>query len=417
MAPMLLLLATAAAWDSEPQPLTFGDEVDVFHSAGFSTGYVPSGSPIQVQFAIESVGGARVGMDAEASLSWPDALVFDLAPEVATGELLLDASLDAVTSVAIDLSDWGYYGTFEIDRRSFGMDAYAPFEPLVLEGSAEDYVELLDPGDALQLIAYSFEIIAGLSLDFTTELHTEARAGFGGVEVRADEHSMVQEGQHLGIDYTPTSDRLVEVVYLAEWDAGLDLVFTPALEACSDLFGCVTVLEFDLPIALIDDTFVQDFPALFPVFPLPLLVLEPVEGDLGDVPLGTAISLDIPVGNEGSLLLEGVARIEGSTDFSVFPASFSATPGATDGVVVSFIATSEGPQSATLVLETNDPGQPEVTVALYANGASPAGEDEGEDTELIVKPLDGCGCATGGAAPPLGFGLLALGLVWRRRRR
>lgn len=416
MGAMLLLIAAALAWDSEAQPVTLADEADVYHSAGFSTGYVPSGSPVQVQFAIESVGGARVSMDAESQLSWPDAVYFDLFPEAGTGELVLDASLDAVTSVAIDLSDWGYYGTFEIDRRSFGMDAWADFEPLVLDGSVQDHVELVDPGDALQLIAYSFEIIAGLSLDFTTELRAEARAGFGAVEVRADGEPMVMEGQHVPLEYEPTSDRVVEVVYSAQWDAGIDLVFTPALDACADLFGCVTVVEFDLPVTLIDDSFIQDFPAVFPVFPLPLLELGVVDQDLGDVPVGTVASVDVPVANEGSLLLEGTARIEGSTDFSVFPPSFSATPGSTDGVVVSFLPSTEGPQTATLVLESNDPGQPEVRVDLGANGASLADEDEGEDIEVITKPLQGCGCASTPTGLSLPLGLLAAALAWRRRR-
>lgn len=416
MIPMLLLISVALAWDSEPQPVTLADEVDVYHSAGFSTGYVPSGSPVQVQFAIESVGGARVSMDAETQLSWPDAVYFDLVPEPGTGELVLDASLDAVTSVAIDLSDWGYYGTFEIDRRSFGMDAWTDFEPLVLDGSVQDYVELVDPGDALQLIAYSFEIIAGLSLDFATELRAEARAGFGAVEVRADGEPMVMEGQHVPLDYAPTSDKVVEVVYSAQWDAGLDLVFTPALEACADLFGCVTVVEFDLPVALIDDSFVQDFPAVFPVFPLPLIEVGEFDADFGDVPVGTVATVDVPVTNLGSLLLEGTARTEGSADFSVFPTSFSATPGATDGVVVSFLPSGEGAQSATLVLESNDPGQPELRIDLVANGASLAGEDEGDDIEVVTKPLQGCGCASSPTGRSLPLGILAVALAWRRRR-
>lgn len=229
---------------------------------------------------------------------------------------------------------------------------------------------------------------------------------------------MVVEGQHLLLGYERTSDLLVETRYTAAWDSALDLVFTPALEACADPFGCFTVLEFELPINLVSDSFLQDFPDLFPVFPLPLLEVGLDQADFGDVDVGTVQSVEVPLLNDGSLLLEGTATIEGSGDFTVFPETFSALPGSTDGVVVSFRPNAEGPQSASLVLTSSDPGQPEVVIPLVANGFVPE-TDEGEDVDdSIVKPLDGCGCASRQGSPAGVAGLLvALSALWVRRRR
>lgn len=120
---MLLLDGLAWAYESEAQPVRLADEVELFSSAEFTTGRLPADSPVQVEFRVEANGGAGVGMDGEGALTWPDALTLLFTGEPGSGILVLDASLDAVTEVTIDLSDYGYEGTFEIDRRSLAMDA------------------------------------------------------------------------------------------------------------------------------------------------------------------------------------------------------------------------------------------------------------------------------------------------------
>ncbi len=411
---MFLLVSLAAAFDSEPQSVVFEDLVDVFASAEFSTGYVPSGSPVQVQFALESTGGVAVSMEGDANLSWPAALTLQYLPTAGSGLLLLDASIDAVTSIAIDLSDWGYYGTFELDRRSLPMDADAVFEPFVLDGAAEPTVEVVDPGDSTTLIDYAYEILPGLSLVFDASVRPEAGVTFTGVGILADGVAIEAEEAAIAIPYEVTGERLVETVFEADWTATLDLVLRPEIQVCADIFGCVTVAAFDIPITLLDDAFRQDFPTVYPVFPLPVLAPGLATADFGDLELGALQNLDLPIDNEGMLSLTGTARIEGSEDFRVYPTTFTALPGGADGLVVTFAPTVPGPQSASLILSSNDPGQPEVTIPLTANGVE--GDVAGTDEVIVTKPLDGCGCATGTNPTPAALLVLAASLLARRRR-
>lgn len=410
---MLFVLA-AFAFDSEPQDVVFSDLADVFSGAEFSTGFVPAGSPLQVQFAIESTGGVAVDMEGVGNLSWPAALTLAFDPVEEGGMFLLDASLDAVTTIAIDLSDWGYYGVFELDRRSLTMDAITTFTPFALEGSIVDRVEVVDPGDATTLIDYSYEIIVGLSLDFTAELRPEAVVGMHGVAIEAGESAIEYDGAAILVPYEPAADLLVDATYVAEWDARLDLILTPTIEACTDLFGCFTIAAFDIPIALIDDTFDRAFPPVRPIFPLPLLSVGVSEVAFGDVVENSIATAEVPLGNQGSLPVYGDARIEGSDAFTVYPTTFNALPGTEDGLMVTFTPVEGAPTEAFLILSSNDPGQPEVIIPL--NGGIAVPEDVlGEDEVTVTKTLDGCGCGTGTAVSLLPA-LLGLAALSRRRR-
>jgi len=413
---MLLLLSHALAHDSEPQPLVFEDLVDVYQGAEFSTGFVPSGSPVQVQFAIESTGGVDVSLEGTGHVSWPNALTLLLEPTEGSGLFLLDASLDAVTTLAIDLSDWGYYGTFELDRRSLAMDGSAVFEPFVLDGAADEYVEVVDPGDSTSLIDYAYEILPGLSLEFLASLRPEAAVGFSGVAIFANGDAIEHEGQALAVEYEPVGDLLLETIYEADWEASLSLVVTPELQVCADPFGCVTLAAFDIPIPLLESSERRDFPSLYPIYPLPLVEPGMDQADFGTVAVGSLENIDLPIVNEGSLTLSGEATILGSADFRVYPATFTALAGGEDGLVLTFAPSAEGPQTAELVLISNDPGQPELRIPLSGNAELGGDDVVGEDEEVVVKPLDGCGCSTGGAAVvPAGLLLLLLPVVRRRR--
>lgn len=417
---MLLALVSSAAFafDSEPQPVLLQDDAELFTTAEVATGYWPSGSPVAVEFRIEAIGGAAVSMEGEGNVGWPDPVMLSFTGEPGSGIYLLDASLDAVTTVLVDLSDYGYYDTFEIDRRSLGMDGATFFDPFTLDTR----LEVTDVPEALQVINYSYDIFGGVaSLEFTADLALVVTAGFEGVQWDVNEGTIVAENERVLLQPERAPAFGVEGIFRALWDARMDFVFTPTIQVCATFVGCIDVVNFDLPFELVSDSFEQDMPMSTYDFPMPMLVPGLATGDFGDVELGAIATLEVPLANEGLLDAYGTATIEGGTDFSVYPGTFNAAPATEDGVVVTFAPSAEGEQTATLVLVSNDPSYPELEIPLTANGWDPTAESDtdggGEVDEEIKADVNTCGCnGAGAAAPGLVGALAALSLVLRRRR-
>ncbi len=417
--PMLLLLPAAFAFESDPAPVLLQDEADLFTSAEYATGYLPSGSPVAVQFAIEANGGAAVLMEGEGDLTWPEALTLAFTGTPGSGIFLLDASLDAVTTVQVDLSDYGYYGTFEIDRRSLAFDSATFFDPFVLDGAARDRVEVTDTSAGTELINYSYDVFTGVSLEFTASMTPTVTTGMEGVQWTANEGVLTTENTPLFLELERAPDFAVEATYTALWDARFDLVFTPTLSVCAAFVGCIEVVRFDIPIELVSDAFEQDFPAALYRFPLPLLEAGLAQGDFGTLEPGQVANLPVPLASVGNLAVYGTATIEGTGEFTVYPDQFNALSGTSDGVQVTFAPTFEGEQSAMLVLTSNDPSLPLLTIPLIGNAADPV-TDNGDDVpgteDNIVRTATTCGCDSSQPAPFLGGALAALALLVRRRR-
>ena len=417
-----MLISFAAAFDSEPADVLLQDRAELFTNVEYSTGPLPAGSPLAVEFRIEANGGADVEMEGEGALSWPEALTIAFAGDPGSGIYLLNASLDAVAEIRVDLSDYGYYDTIEIDRRSIAMDGATFFDPFVMGGADQDRVEVIDTAAGTELINYSFDIFLGVTLNFTADMTPTFTAGFQGIEWAVNEGVISAEGAPAALAPERVPDFLVDGVFTAQWDAQFDLVFTPTFGACFPVYGCVDIASFDVPVQIAADEFLKDFPAQSYTFPLPLIDPGIDAGDFGTIPPGTLANLEVPIGNVGNLGVYGDASIEGDGEFTVFPTQFNANPGTTDGLVVTFAPTAEGAQTATLVLTSNDPGYPTLSIPLTGNaddgdnGDADGGDDLGSDGDVASKEVDGCGCDTTPGGMPVFAAVAALALLARRRR-
>jgi hypothetical protein len=415
---VLTLFAQAAAFESEPLHIALEDYGELFTNYEYSTGIIPSGSPVGVEFKIEAAGGASVEMEGTGNLTWPDALSLAFAGEPGTGIMILDGSLAAVTQITIDLSDYGYEGEFEIDRREITFDGTKFFDPFVMDGGIPDKVEIVDTTDSTQLIYYNYEILPGLQLQFQADMTPTFTAGFEGVSWVNNEGYATMEGQMMDLAPEAVADYDVLSTFRGAWNAGFSLVFTPSLDACAVILGCVTVVEFAFPIDLLTDRFEQDFPSQTLSFPLPLMNAGADSIDFGDIAPGNQATYNLAIGNDGSLSLYGTATIEGSSDFSIFPSDFNALPATEDGLTVSFAPSIEGSITGTLVLSSNDPTVPDLRIPLSGNGFVPPQDSDigGYDSEAeITKQVSSCGCSqsTWGGA---GLAFVGLGLLLLRRR-
>ncbi|MDP2312145.1 MAG: MYXO-CTERM sorting domain-containing protein [Pseudomonadota bacterium] len=415
---MLFLVASALAFESEPAPVLLQDQADLFTNVEVSTGFVPSGSPLQVEFRIEANGGAGVEMEGEGSLWWPEALTLDFTGEPGSGIYLLDASIDAVATVRIDL--WGTYtDEFEIDRRSIYMDGATFFDPFVMDGAADDRVEVIDSAAGTELLNYSYQLFGVVDFEFTADMTPTFTAGFEGVRWAVNEGLILAEGAPATMEPARAPDYLVDSVFTAMWDARFDLVFTPTISACAPVFGCEELFTYDIPLELLSDSFEQDFPPYTYTFPLPLLEPGIAAGDLGTIEPGAIANLEVPLSNVGNLPVFGDATIEGDGEFTVYPTQFNANPGTTDGLVITFAPTAEGAQTATLVLTSNDPSVPTVTIPLTGNAAEPEnpGTDLPGEEQVVTTEIGGCGCGTSGSPATATLGAFAAAALLLRRRR
>ena len=410
-----LLVPFAHAYESESQPVLLADEAPVFDNIAYTTGILPSRSPVGVEFTLGTKGGTFLTMEGESSLVWPEDVTFSAEGGEKEGFFQLDASIDAITSVVIDLSSYGGpSGSFEIDHRSLTMDGRKIFTPFVLEGAEEPRVEIVDTTDSLQLINYSYEIFSGISLDFTADMTPTITVGFEGVQWIVNEGLITTEDQAVTITPAQGADFVVDGVFRGAYDGDISLVFDPQVSITAPFLGTIPLVSFELPVSLLTDAFERDFDQESYTFPMPLLQPGSDAEDFGEVVLTQLRTVNIPIENLGNLGLEGTATIAGDGAFTVYPTQFNASPGTTDGLVVTFAPTVLGAAGAELVLTSNDPGYPDIRVALTGSGIDEdAGRDVGND---IVEATSNCGCATDGAAlPGLVLGLGALVLVGRRR--
>ena len=418
---LVLLLPAALAFESEPQAFQLEDSAELWNNSEFTTGWVPSDSPLQVSFAIESSGGAFVGMEGDGHLQWPETLVLDLVPMAETGWIVVDAALEAVTAIRFDVV--GYTWEQEIDRRGLQVEGEGLFEPFLLQGDEPDIVQVDYSGSETELVSFDVSVFTGVSVNFTTNIGPEASTTFQGVRWWTEDGALAQSGATALIEPEGGAWQPVEATFVGRWTSALDLVLTPVFTVETPI-GDYELVSIDIPIPLGSDDFEQDFPATVLEFPMPILTPPVLEYDFGEVEVGRLVNWEMEVGNDGAMDLEGYIGLTGSPYFSSFPDAFLAGPGTADGVVVSFSPEAAGEFTGTLVLESNDPLNPVQEITVRGVAVDPeASESEGDGSgrrarAQVVETEVGCGCGTTGT--PAWPGMLAVGaggLVLLRRRR
>lgn len=408
-------------WFSEPQDLRFADEVDVFESVEFTTGRLPDGSPVQVEFRLDSGGGLSAAFEAVSDVSWPDALTQTLTGTPGGGSLsfLTDLRLEALVYVDLfDLYEWQDVvwsdGLYLLDD--------AAFDPLLLPGSSVAEVALGSDGLGIDTIHYDLALFTGVSLGFTLDVFPRAEAAVRGVSVATvdpdepdDVLATLTTADGTAIYPVPAVDPGVLSLmstFTAHLSAGLSVVFQPAI-AVNTPVGDFELARFDVPVELLSYEEDRAFPAVTYEHPLPALAVPFASHDFGELEPGDLANVQVPLENVGDLDLEGVVRIEGDPAFTVYPEFFLAGADVEDGVVVTYAPADEGTHTAMLVIESNDPAHPALEIPLRGGAVAPEVDLYDENEHVSV---DGCGCASPGGVGGW-VGVLAAALIVGRRRR
>ncbi len=351
----------AGPYASEPQQLLFADAVDVFDAAEFSTGQLPSGSPVMFEFRLVSGGGLDFEMEATSDLTWPPALTQTVDGIAGGGWVTFLTDLRLEAWVYVDLFDlYTWQGLVWSDGLYLLDDA--TFDPLLLSGGAVPSVDLASDGLGIDTIRYDIALFTGVSLALSLDAFPRATAVMSGVS-------------------------------------------TPV--------GSFTLVSFEIPVPIV--SYDQDR-ALEVAYqhPLPALEVPFANHDFGEQEIEALGNLAVPLLNVGRLDLEGTARIEGDAAFTVYPTAFYAAPDVEDGVVVTYTPSDAGSHTAMLIIESNDPRNPVLQIPLRGDGA--VKDDDGLDGVEPRVAVEGCGCSSQGAGPGLLGALGVLALLRRRRR-
>ena len=260
-------VAHADEFSSEPLDFVLEDTAELYNSSEYSTGWLPPGSPLGVQFSIASEGGAWVQMEGQGNLTWPDALTLQLDGQPGTGEIIVDAELAAVTALRFDVA--GYTWEEELDRRGIVVEGEGEFDPFLLTGGTEDRVSVEFEGNRTQLIDYAFNVFTGVNLQFYVDLGPEAVTTFEGRYWWTEEGAVAEEGARVVVAPSGEAIQTTDTTFVGLWQSELALVFNPVFSVCVDLIGCWDLVDLDLPIPLASDNFEQEFAPTYLDFPLP----------------------------------------------------------------------------------------------------------------------------------------------------
>lgn len=426
-----LLASTAWAWESDPAPLSFADDNPVFVTFAYDTGYLPSQSdPISVRFSITPTGGVSTSFDAVSELSWPPVLTHAIVGSPGTGTLEVDAEVDIVAEVYLNL--WIWAGSVPLWAQKVQLEGRTDFDPLAL-GGAPTEVTVADPG-LVPPFSFDINVITGIDLSLDVAAYPELMstlAGTGVTTTNADGATWTQQTEGAGVAATMAAGRPAELALTTTYDATATNRLSLVLEPSASLdtwIGNFQLLSFPIPITLVDlvETRHLDAPAY--AHPLPALVAPESTADLGVVAVGDLANLALPLPNAGLLPVDGSLSIVGDPAFTVFPDGIYIPPNGLDGVVVTFTPSRVGAHQAELVITSNDPTTPELRLPLFGEGSAPPGapddtgapaDDDGPPDQVVTSAADlaGCGCQSTRAPAAPAVGLISLLLLRRRAGR
>lgn len=444
----LLLLPTSASAQECPvdhvgchtEDVDFRYRAALFDDLMFDTGWQPAGSAVQVRFALFVGAGVEVEMGGTSVTSWPPALYESVPGRPGTGRFYFNYGIEVVARLRFDVRVAGIRYAWEGDipipggvPRDLRLADEITFDPFVLPPSEPRPISATDMTGTVTLydvpITDALIPIPGISGGFAVD----AVAMLEGLY----RTNTIEVNDAVGMIDTENGSVVVRADMGADGLGGAkDLVITP--HGTITYEGMVTLMpvvyieiagrRFDIPIgdipvpipAVDSDT---DFTPAEVHVPLPdirvptTVMFEPTRIGAVDTQLMT-------ITNDGESTLDVEIR-DPASPYGVGRTTISVPPRSSQPVELTFTPTLGDDRGGVLLLASNDPDEPLVTVRLNGStfGDTPDGGIGGDAGP--AGPTDGgCGCRTASKAPadegsaaPLWFLCFGMGLVSRARRR
>lgn len=368
-------------------PLSFTREVGLPFSFDIDTGWVPSGSPLQVRFVAALVGRTRVSAAGALRASWPAAMRLEALPTAGSGSLLSDYGVQLDARVRVDFGAGARWeGSIpyvpHVDFRVRGERAFDPWawQPVTVSSStARQHVADVALTDLLVRIP---GISGGLSFDIQADLSTSYRS--------------------LRIDFGGDADPLTETIAAVQgaYTAGPTVTYLPQLQGrvtfssrlhvfpslYVDFLGrrtMVDLLDLPLPIGPFDTDW--NFDRATARLDLSDVVRDDVVVDFGRVTVGEMALDAIPLHTAGVVPVWFHAPMDDVPFF--YPTAERTVPPVSRGALpVGFRPSVAGRVERRIPLQTSDPDTPSWFVTLRGEGVEPPADVAVLDAALEAAP-------------------------------
>lgn len=416
-----------------PDPIRPAANVDfwwenrAFDDFMFDTGWIPSGSDVQVRFALTVLGRTEVGLGGTCETSWPQPLTVRVPGRPLTGWLSIGYGMFIVADLRVDVTILGedvfYEGPLPfLDLPSdLLLASDLAFDPFVLPGADPNPVAVSDTTERVRALTYDVAGAIGIpgvegSISLDVQALLEAQYHTDRIDV-GDTAPIELEG---GTTLIPQPDP-------AGYGRSVDYEVLP--EGIVDYLGGA-ILYPHVTVAVLGFTVIDEDLAMIPVsFDLTSVSSEfdpaAVHVPLPDLAL-TPAALTISAAAPGTVTFHSSGEADGFVQAIDWPAPLLGGPPALvvpAGQARSVGIATSSTQAATVVVtfSTNDPDRPTLTVPVTilaggggGNGDAGPGADPGPGDAAA-----GCDCRAGRPDTASTGGLaaaLALLILVRRRR-
>lgn len=410
-----------------------------FDSFSYDTGWVPSGSPLQVRFAIAGGGETEIDLAGRSLVWWPAPLSIAVPGTPGTGRLSIDYGIEIVARVRFDVTIAGTRYNWEGDipipgdiPRDLRLAAMTGFDSMLLPPMLPRPVVIADTTSPIHFeVDITDSIIpipgigGGLAVDITPQLEaayqtTRIEIGDAMLPIISEGGSTVATADEGATGFGAAKDVVITPVGELDYDGTVGLDFS--------LFLSFPGGSRNLPLGSVDvplvdlDREVAFEPQTVHV-PLPDLRLEPRRVDFGEVELGASATQVLEIRNEGELELHVTPRDARDPFALVAPGPVIVPPRSSRSIELTFAPTELGPASAMLFIDSDDPDESIVIVRLEGTGIEGAIVDGGigGDGGRGPRTSGGCACRATGTSTPTGglaaLALVSIAVVIRRRKR
>ena len=373
-------------------------------------------------------------MDAISSVDWPSVLTntWDHSERQGTVDFMNKAVFDISIHGSVTIGSSTYSLSYSLFNESTEWFTDASFSSLLLEGTRQGPTVSLDSiGSSLFSIEQEVPIDAlGISIELEGTISPITRINLTASEIEVLSNGTVSSVSE-SIALSPTTRQAGHTDVRARWHGMLDgeMGIRANLKATAKSGGgSFGPLNFPYDFMIFDDEIKVESDIADFRHDLPAIRSNTEYIDFGQVTIGDSEVVSVELSNLGNVELYGDATVEGDgfimADYSLLLARTNNGLPTRDSFEVSFLPTEPGTFDGLLLVHTNDPINPLLSIPMVGVGVDPADpggdpNDPGNGSGLVTQEGRGCGCSS--VSPSGGLGALALlglvGLIARRRRR